>query len=98
MLTQGSDAGSLPRANQRAGRFCFGPWRREITRHMQGYRRTRDAQTTVGRDDAKRMGKGAIALLAFGAPFVAAAPATADGGGPPQSGETHGQAQASAGA
>src|SRR5215208_3606221 len=48
---------------------------------MQNHRVNTDAPMAAGRDDAKRVGKGAIARLALGAPFVAATPATAQGNG-----------------
>jgi hypothetical protein len=52
--------------------------------------------TSTSRDDATRLGKGAIALLALGAPFVATAPAAADGGGPGHRGDGQAEAQTSA--
>src|SRR5687768_13007422 len=62
---------------------------------MPGYRLTQDAPTTTGGSDAKRLGTGAVALLALGAPFVAAAPAAAENGGPGQPGKGYAEAQAS---
>ena len=58
---------------------------------MQNHRVNTDAPMAAGRDNAKRVGKGAIALLALGAPFVAATPATAQGNG-----NGHGHANAGA--
>jgi MYXO-CTERM domain-containing protein len=53
---------------------------------MRDEREITDAATTTGRGDARRVGKGAIALLAIGAPFAAATPANADGNGHASSG------------
>ena len=48
---------------------------------MRDDRETTDAATTTGRGYAQRVGEGAIALLAIGAPFAAATPAGANGNG-----------------
>jgi hypothetical protein len=55
-----------------------------------------DGLSSTVRGDAKRLGKGAITLLALGAPFVAAAPAAANGGGPEPPGDSQAESQASA--
>lgn len=57
--------------------------------------RTGAPPSTSG-DDERRRGKGAIALLALGAPFVAATPAVAAGGVAGQPGNGHAEEQASA--
>src|SRR5688500_13674505 len=90
-----STAGSLPPLKARAGSPGSAPGPRKGAGRMPGRRLTTDAPTTTSRDDAKRLGKGAIALLALGAPFVAAAPATAQGDDTPEPSNTHGYAQAS---